>query len=98
MEAVSIKGEWMQEQMMLFKVEESYNLADLKKICREEVKKNFPAPVQDEDYLDYLDFLESETNLLFAERLRKIADEIENAELGEQKRVIQEVYGKKVQK
>lgn len=85
----------MQEQMMLFQVQESYNLADLKKICREEVKRKFPAPIPDEDYLDYVAFLESETNLLFAERLRKIADEIEKMELGEQKRVIQEVYGKK---
>ena len=88
----------MQEQMNLFQVNESYNLADLKKICKEETKRRFPAPIPDEDYVDYLEFIESETNLLFAERLRKIADEIEKMELGEQKRTICEVYGKKIEK
>lgn len=87
------KGEWkMSEQLDFFGNRESYNLNNLRKLCRDEVKKKFPAAVDGEDYLQYLEFVGQETDLLFAERLRKIADEIEERILGEQRKIIQEVY------
>lgn len=95
MEAVSFKkGKGMQEQMNLFKVEESYNLVNLKESCRESIKKQFPNPIPGEDYNDYLVFIAEETDILFAERLEEIARQIKERIYGEQRRVIQEVYGK----
>lgn len=94
MEAEFIKkGEWrMSEQLDFFGNRESYNLNNLRKLCRDEVKKKFPSAVDGEDYLQYLSYIADESDLLFAERLRKIADDIENRILGEQKKIIQEVY------
>lgn len=88
----------MSEQIELFKVEDSYNLANLKKICRDCIKSKYPKPVEEEDYLSYLEFLADETDLLFAEKIRKMADDIEARIYGKQKEVIQEVYacGKKM--
>ena len=94
MEAEFIKkGEWrMSEQLDFFGNRESYNLNNLRKLCRDEVKKKFPSAVDGEDYLQYLSYIADESDLLFAERLRTIADDIENRILGEQKKIIQEVY------
>lgn len=87
------KGEWrMSEQLDFFGNRESYNLNNLRKLCRDEVKKKFPSAVDGEDYLQYLSYISDESDLLFAERLRKIADDIENRIFGEQKKIIQEVY------
>ena len=83
----------MSEQLDFFGNRESYNLNNLRKLCRDEIKKKFPSAVDGEDYLEYLTFIGQEADLLFAERLRKIADEIEEKILGPQKKVIQEVYG-----
>ena len=95
METIFIKGEkGMQEQMTLFKIEESYNLVNLKEACRESVKKQFPNPIPGEDYSDYIKFISEEADILFAERLEEIAHQIKERIYGEQKRVIQEVYGK----
>lgn len=82
----------MSEQLDFFGNRESYNLNNLRKLCRDEVKKKFPSAVDGEDYLEYLTFIGQEADLLFSERLRKIADEIEEKILGPQKQVIQEVY------
>lgn len=82
----------MQEQIELFDIKKSYNLNHLRKMCRDEVKAKFPSPIDGEDYLDYLTFIGQEADLLFSERLRKIADEIEERILGPQKQLIQEVY------
>lgn len=83
----------MSEQLDFFGNRESYNLNNLRKLCRDEVKKKFPSAVDGEDYSEYLKFIGEESDLLFAERLRKVADDIENRILGEQKKVIREVYG-----
>ena len=88
------KGEWrMSEQLDFFGNRESYNLNNLRKLCRDEIKKKFPSAVDGEDYVSYLGFISDESDLLFAERLRKIADDIENRILGTQKEIIREVYG-----
>ena len=88
------KGEWkMSEQLDFFGNRESYNLNNLRKLCRDEVKKKFPAAVDGEDYIEYLNFIADESDLLFCERIRQIADDIENRILGTQKEVIREVYG-----
>lgn len=85
----------MQEQIDLFYIRKSYNLNHLRKICRDEVKAKYPSPMEDEDYVDYLNFLQDESDLLFASRLKDIANEIEERIYGTQKQVMQEVYGKK---
>ena len=82
----------MQEQIELFDIKKSYNLNNLRKMCRDEVKAKFPSPIDGEDYLDYLAFIQSESNLLFAQRLREVADEIERKEFEPQRQMIQEVY------
>lgn len=82
----------MSEQLDFFGNRESYNLNNLRKLCRDEIKKKFPSAVDGEDYVSYLTFISEESDLLFAERLRKIADDIESRILGKQKEVIQEVY------
>lgn len=79
--------------MSLFKMHESYNLANLRKLCRDEVKRRFPTAMEGEDYTEYLTFISQESDLLFAERIRQIAAEIEERILGQQKQIIQEVYG-----
>lgn len=86
-------GEKMSEQLDFFGNKESYNLNNLRKLCRDEIKKKFPSAVEGEDYLEYLEFIGQESDLLFAERLRKIADDIENRILGTQREIIREVYG-----
>ena len=94
MEAKFIEKEGkMSEQLDLLKKEESYNLAHLRKICRDFVKAKYPSPVDGEDYLDYLEFIQTESDLEFATRIRKIADQIEERIYGKQKEVIREVYG-----
>lgn len=82
----------MVEQLDFFGNKESYNLNNLRKLCRDEIKRQFPSAVDGEDYLQYLSYINDESDLLFAERLRKIADDIENRIFGEQKKIIQEVY------
>lgn len=82
----------MVEQLDFFGNKESYNLNNLRKLCRDEIKRQFPSAVDGEDYSEYLEFIGQEADLLFSERLRKIADEIEERILGEQRKTIQEVY------
>lgn len=94
MATATIEGGKMSEQIELFTVKESYNLNHLRKLCRDEVKAKYPSPVDEEDYVSYLEFLKDETDLLFAERIRKMADDIENRIYGTQKQVMREVYGK----
>lgn len=82
----------MAEQLKLLTIEESYNLVNLRDICREFVKKKFPSPMEDEDFDEYMEFLQQETDLEYVARLRKIADEIENRVLNPMKKDIREVY------
>lgn len=82
----------MAEQLDFFGNKESYNLNNLRKLCRDEIKRQFPSAVDGEDYGEYLSYISDESDLLFAQRLRKIADDIENRIFGEQRKTIQEVY------
>ena len=82
----------MTEQLKLLVVEETYNLNNLRDICRDYVKKKFPNPVEDEDYDEYNKMLSDESDLEFAYRLRKIADQIEQRVLTPMKKEIKEVY------
>lgn len=79
--------------MMLFEIKESYNLVKLREQCREEIKNQFP-PVEDECSYEYGEFLKDESDLLFAQRLKEIAQQIEDRIYGKQKQEIQMVYKK----
>lgn len=82
----------MAEQLKLLMIEESYNLANLRDMCRDFVKKKFPSPMEDEDFDEYMEFLQQEADLEYVARLRKIADEIEARVLNPMKKDIREVY------
>lgn len=82
----------MDNELTLFKINESYSLVNLKDLCIRETKERFPKPVDGEEYEDYLDMIRDESDLLFAERLRKIADDIEKRILEPQKQMISETY------
>ena len=82
----------MSEQMDLFEVTESYNLNTLRRMCRDYVKAKYPSPVEDESYTDYLSFINDESDLLFMEKIREIANQIEQRIYGKQKETIKEVY------
>lgn len=66
----------MEEQIDLFNIEETYNLANLKQICYEFVKKKYTR-VDCEDYDEFMEFLDIEAKYEYIERLRKIADNME---------------------
>ena len=82
----------MDNELTLFKINESYSLVNLKDLCIRETKERFPKPVDGEEYEDYLDFINQEADLLFAERLRNIALSIEKRILEPQKEAINETY------
>ena len=82
----------MAEQMNLFDVKESYNLNTLRRMCRDYIKAKYPSPVEDESYTDYLSFINDESDLLFMEKIREIANQIEQRIYGKQKETIQDVY------
>ena len=81
-----------ESQLSLFEVKESYSLVNLKDLCLKEIKEKYPKPVEGEDYCDFLDFINQEADLLFAERLRIIANTIEKRILEPQKQIIHETY------
>lgn len=67
----------MENEPTLFELDNSYSLVKLKENCRNYVKEKLPSPVDGQDYDEYLKELKDETDLEFAYRLRKIADDIE---------------------
>lgn len=81
-----------ENQLDLFKIKESYSLINLKDLCLREIKSKYPNPVEGEDYDDWQIFIKDESDLLFAERLRAIADEIEKRVLEPQSQMIRETY------
>ena len=81
-----------ESQLDLFDIKESYSLVGLRDLCLKETKKNYPKPVEGEDWEDYISYIEDESDLLFAERLRKIADDIEKRILEPQSQMIRETY------
>lgn len=81
----------MSEEWTLFEVKESYSLVGLRDLCVRETKSKLK-PVEGEDMEEFNKEIQEEADLLFAERLRKIADDIENRILEPQKEMIRETY------
>ena len=70
---------------------------DLKRLrskCFIYIKEKYPRPVECEEYSDYLEMLEEETDLELAHRLHEMAEKIESRIYEPQKKIIQEVYRK----
>lgn len=82
----------MGEELTLFEVKESYSLINLKDLCLRETKEKYPKPMDGEDYEEWQNFISDESDLLFAERLHKIANEIERKVLEPQSEMIRETY------
>lgn len=82
----------MGEQLQLIEVDENYSLVNLKDSCYTYVKKKYPAPIECEEYEDYLKMLKEEADLEFADRLRKLADKIEKRIYEPQNEQIKETY------
>lgn len=74
--------------------EPDVDLKRLRNKCFLFIKDKFQRPVECEEYSDYLQMLEEETDLEMAHRLHEIAEKIESRIYGPQKKIIQEVYGK----
>lgn len=81
----------MEYELTLFKIEDSYSLVNLRDLCLRETKERIK-PVDGEDYEEYMETIKDEADLLFAERLRKIADDIEKRILEPQSQMIKETY------
>ena len=79
------------DELTLFKIEDSYSLVGLRDLCIRETKESYK-PVDGQDYDEYLEEVKDEADLLFAERLRKIADSIEKRILEPQSQMIKETY------
>ena len=79
------------DELTLFKIEDSYSLVGLRDLCLRETKENYKQ-VDGEDFDEFERELRDEADLLFAERLRKIADDIEKRILEPQSQMIQETY------
>lgn len=79
------------DELTLFKIEDSYSLVGLRDLCLRETKENYKQ-VDGQDFDEYIEELRDEADLLFAERLRKIADDIEKRILEPQSQMIKETY------
>ena len=79
------------DELTLFKIEDSYSLVGLRDLCLRETKENYKQ-VDGEDINEFEKELRDEADLLFAERLRKIADDIEKRILEPQSQMIKETY------
>ncbi len=82
----------MEYELTLFKIEDSYSLVNLRDLCLRETKEKFPKPVDGEEYEEYLEFVQQESDLLFAQRLKDIASNIERRILEPQSQMIKETY------
>ena len=81
----------MEEDLTLFKMEDSYSLVGLRDLCLKEIKEQMK-PMDGEDWDEFVKTVQEEADLLFAERLRKIADDIERRILEPQRQMIRETY------
>ena len=79
-------GEWT-----LFEIKDSYSLVGLRDLCVRETKERIK-PVEGEDMDEFQAFIRDEADLLFAERLKKIAEDIEKRILEPQSEIIRETY------
>lgn len=66
----------MQEQFSLIETEESYKLDGIEESVKRFVRKKYPHAVAEEDYEDYLQFLEDEYNLELIYRLEIILENL----------------------
>lgn len=82
----------MDGELTLFDIKESYSLINLRDLCLKETKAKFPKPTEGEEYCEFLEFIQQEADLLFADRLKKIADDIEKRILEPQSQMIKETY------
>ena len=80
--------------MDLLKIEESYNLRTVEEDSRNAVKKRFK-PCEEQSIEEYEQELEDEIRLEIAYRLRKIADQLEEKALKEQRQTIRLIYNEK---
>ena len=81
----------MIDEPTLFEVKETYSLVGLRDLCLKETKAKLK-PVEGQDLDEFNQEILEEADLLFAERLRKIADEIERRILEPQRQMIRETY------
>ena len=81
----------MSEEWTLFEIKESYSLVGLRDLCIRETKSRLK-PVEGEDMEEFNKEVQDEADLLFAERLRNIADDIEKRILEPQSQMIRETY------
>lgn len=69
-----------------------YDFSGLRKVCSQFIKEKYPRPVECEEYADYLQMIEEETDLELAHRIHEIANNIEKRIYEPQKKIIREVY------
>lgn len=81
----------MEWEFTLFKMEDSYSLVGLRDLCLRETKEKMN-PVDGEDWDEFVKNVQDEADLLFAERLKKIAEGIEKRILEPQRQMIRETY------
>ena len=84
----------MQTTVIKMPEQPDVDLKRLRNKCSIYIKEKYPRPVECEEYSDYLDMLEEETDLELAHRLHEIAEKIESRIYEPQKKIIQEVYRK----
>ena len=83
----------MEEQLALFdNLEDSYSIENLWDKCYTATKKKYPKAMECEDYSSYVEFVNDETDLLYAEQLKDIANRIENRIYGKQRQEIDLIY------
>lgn len=89
-----MRGQGMEEvQLALFSnLENSYSIENLRDKCYLEIKKKYKKPMDCESFDDFCQFIEDETDLLYAYKLKEIAERIENRIYGEQKKIIDQAY------
>lgn len=76
-------------------VKPEYDFSGLRKTCLQYIREKYPRPVECEEYSDYLQMIEEETDLELAHRIHEIANRIENKIYEPQKKIIREVYLRK---
>lgn len=84
----------MQTPVIKMPEQPDYDLKRLRNKCFAYIKEKYPRPVECEEYSDYLEMLEEETELELAYRLHEIANKIEAKIYEPQRKIIQEVYRK----
>lgn len=82
----------MNEEPLLFETKESYNLVGLRESCLSFIKKKYPYPVDGEDLDEFNEFIQQEADLEFCDRMRKMADQIEERILNPLKKKVKDTY------